>query len=409
MTGDEKNTSPLFDRKYLSISIHIILIILAGTLIVKAITDWASVYSVINYIFKIFSPFILGFCFAFVLNPLVNWIDLKIFKKIFKLKKKNASYYLSLFTTYALLIGLVVILMIFVVPQIYFSLVDLTNTITEQYFVIMEKLNNSPETWHNINIDSIISIVNNSIPQLVSYISGITTNLIPFLYNTSMSVIKGLWNVILGIIISIYMLGDRDNLLKNSKRLMYAIIPAHGSEVFLKTARESIAIFSNYVTGKTIDSLIIGCITFIIMSIVKLDFKLLISVLVGITNMIPYFGPFIGGAIGVLILLIKTPLDAIIFAILILIIQQFDGLYLGPKILGESTGLKPLWVIFGIMIGGSLFGVIGMLIGVPTVAVLSYILNIFIEYRLKKRDLNYIDGKVYSINKKPKAGQTPAD
>lgn len=406
MSDEEKNTSSILNKKYFAISIHVLLVILAGTIIIKAITDWASVYSVIIYVTKILSPFILGFCFAFILNPLINWIDSKIFKAAFKIKNKKISYYLSMLITYSIVIGLIVVLMIVVIPQIYVSLVDLTNIITEQYFIIMEKLYNLPETWHNINIDSIINIINNSIPQLVSYISGITTNLIPFLYNTSMSVLKGLWNVILGIIISVYMLGDRDNLLNNTKRLVFAIVPPRRSESVLKAGRESINIFSSYVTGKTIDSLIIGCLTFFIMSIFKLDFKLLISVLVGITNMIPYFGPFLGGAVGVLILLIKTPVNAILFAVLILIIQQFDGLYLGPKILGQSTGLKPLWVIFAVTVGGSLFGIIGMLIGVPTVAVLSYILNIFIESRLKKRNLNYVDGRVHSINKKTDDSQT---
>ncbi len=400
MTGEGKNNSPFFDKKYMVISIHLILVILAGSIIVKAITDWKSVYSVIGYVFRILSPFILGFCFAFILNPLVKWINSKFFKRFFKFRKEKTSLYLSLFVTYFILIGLVVILMFFVVPQIYFSLVDLSNIITEQYFIILNKLDNSPETWHNINIDSIISIVNNSIPQIVNYISGITTNLIPFLYNTSISVLKGVWNVILGIIISIYMLGDRDNLLKNIKRLIYALIPSKSSSVILKTARESVNIFSNYVTGKTIDSFIIGCITFILMSIFQLDFKMLISILVGITNMIPYFGPFIGGAIGVLILLIKTPLNAILFAVLILIIQQFDGLYLGPRILGESTGLKPLWVIFAIIVGGSMFGVIGMLIGGRTVAVVGNSPNSVSEDRLKNSEVNYVDGKVHSVQKK---------
>lgn len=402
MTGEEKNKSSFFDKKYLSISLHAIFVILIGTIIVKAITDWASIYSLITNIIKILSPFLLGFCFAFVLSPLVNWMDKRVFKKIFKIKKDKVSFYLSLFATYSILIGLVVVLLIFVVPQIYLSLVDLTDNITKQYFMIVEKLNEIPDTWHNINVDSIVSIINNSIPQLVNYISGITTNLIPFLYNTSISVLSGLWNMVIGIIISVYMLADKENLLKNFKRLMFAVIPSEGSESFIRTARESSTLFSKYVTGKTIDSLIIGCITFIVMFIFKLDFKLLISVLVGVTNMIPYFGPFIGGAIGVLILLISTPINALIFGIAILVIQQFDGLYLGPKILGESTGLKPIWVIFAIMIGGSLFGVIGMLIGVPTVAVLGHILNTFIEYRLTKRDLNYIDGKIHSIHKKSK-------
>lgn len=399
MTENDNTSFSIINKKYFSITLHIITIILIGALIIKAVMDWTSIYSVIKYIINILSPFIIGFCFAFILNPLVKWVNNKIFKKD-KFKNKNLSYYLSIALTYIVIIGLVIILLIFVIPQIYYSLVDLINIITEQYFIIVEKLNEAPDTWNNEQVDKLIGLITSVVPELVGYISSFTTNLIPLLYNTSLSVLMGLWNVILGVIVSIYMLADRDNLLRNFKRLMYAIIPPANSASIVKTGRESIDIFSRYVTGKTIDSLIIGIITFIVMCIFQLDFKLLISVFVGVTNMIPYFGPFIGGIAGFFILLIKTPLNALLFAVLILIIQQFDGLYLGPKILGESTGLKPLWVIFAIMIGGSLFGVIGMLIGVPTVAVISHILDIFINYRLEKRDINYVDGKVHSIKHK---------
>ena len=124
------------------------------------------------------------------------------------------------------------------------------------------------------------------------------------------------------------------------------------------------------------------------MTIFRFPYAVLISVLVGITNMIPYFGPYIGGAIGFLFVLIKNPIKALFFILLILVIQQFDGLFLGPKILGNSTGLKPLWVIFSITVGGSLFGVWGMFLGVPTVAVLSYILNLVVDHFLKKRNVS---------------------
>lgn len=402
MTENDKNTFSTTNKKYFTISLYILSIILIGSLIIKAIMDWQSVYSVILYIFNILSPFIMGFCFAFMLNPLVKAVCNKFFTKHFKFKKEKSAYYLSLMTTYVVLIGLIILLLIFVIPQIYYSLVDLKNVITEQYFIIMEKLTKSPNDFDNEQFDNFISIINNAVPQLVGYLSDFTTNLIPLIYNTSLSVITGLWNVILGIIISIYMLADRENILHHVKRLFYAVIPAEGSATIVRTGRESIDIFSRYVTGKTIDSLIIGVITFVTMTVFQLDFKILISVFVGVTNMIPYFGPFIGGIAGVMILLIKTPIDALIFGVLILIIQQFDGLYLGPKILGESTGLKPLWVIFAIMVGGSLFGVIGMLIGVPTVAVIAHILNIFINYRLEKRDLQYINGKVHAVIKKEK-------
>jgi predicted PurR-regulated permease PerM len=396
----------LKNRKYLSISLYAILVILVGAIIVKAITDWNSVLELFKHIISILSPFLLGFLFAFLMSPLVRWVDLNIFKKMFRVRKAKTSYYCSLALTYTFVIGLITALLIFVVPQIYYSLVDLTNTITKQYFVVVDKLEQMPDTWHDMNVNTLIESVTNAvqnlIPQLVSYITGITSNLIPFLFNTSLTLINGIVNTFLAIIISIYMLADKDNLMKNVSRFFYAVIPAGGSSIFLKTTRESINIFSRYLSGKTVDSIIIGLITFIVMSIFNLKFKLLVSVLVAITNMIPYFGPFIGGGIGAFILLIENPWDALVFIIIIFIIQQFDGIYLGPKIIGNSTGLKPLWVIFGITVGGSLMGVIGMLIGVPMVAVLSYILNIIIEYRLEKRDLNYVDGKLHSINKKAK-------
>lgn len=390
-------------KRYSTICFYIILVILAGAVIVKAVTDWQSVYSVFKYVFKIFSPFIMGIVFAFMLSPLVNWVNRRIFSKLFKGKRPKLSYGLAMTLTYTVIIGLVVVMLIVVVPQIYFSLVDLANKISEQYFIIMERLTElSNDPNNEFNLESLTSLINNSIPQLVTYLTDFTSNLIPILYNTSLSFLTGLWNVILGVIISLYILGDKDNLLYQAKRLLCAVVPAAGSETFFKVGRDSVRTFSKYVTGKSLDSFIIGCITFVVMCIFRLDFKLLISVLVGVTNMIPYFGPFVGGIIGALILLISNPLDALLFGVLILIIQQFDGLYLGPKILGESTGLKPLWVIFAIMIGGSLFGVIGMLVGVPTVAVIGNILDTFIKYRLDKRDINYKDGRTHSIKKKEK-------
>lgn len=402
---DEEESVSLFNKKYTSISLHAIIVILASMLIFKAVNDWNSISEIIGRTFKVLSPFIWGFGFAFVLNPMVEWFK-GLFQRITKSKRQGFVDALALIVTYFLVIGVLILVLIFVVPQIYTSLVDLTNIITAQYFIIMDKLSKAPDNWHNINVDSIMTMINNSIPQLVGYISGITTNLIPFLYNTSLTVIKALSNALMGIIISVYMLADKKNLTNTFSRFAYAVVPTRGSETFFSTLRESTNIFSKYISGKLLDSFIIGCITALIMSIFQLDFILLISVTVTVTNMIPYFGPFIGGGIGALILLIKSPVNALIFGIIIIFIQQFDGLYLGPKILGESTGLKPLWVIFGILVGGSLFGVIGMLIGVPCVAVLSYMLNLFVNHRLGSRDINYRDGKAYSVDKKKKAKNT---
>ena len=156
----------------------------------------------------------------------------------------------------------------------------------------------------------------------------------------------------------------------------------------MSVSKDCSAIFSSYVVGKSVDSLIIGIICFVAMLALKLPYAVLMSVIVGVTNMIPYFGPFIGAVPGVLLYLCFDPVKALIFAIMILILQQFDGWILGPKILGDSTGLTPLWVIFGITVGGAYWGVIGMFLGVPIVAVIAYLFNLFITSRLKKKNLN---------------------
>ena len=143
-----------------------------------------------------------------------------------------------------------------------------------------------------------------------------------------------------------------------------------------------------YIGIKALDSLIIGIMAFILLSIVNSEYAVLLSIIVGCTNMIPYFGPYIGGVMGGIIIVIVNPIQVIFFAILILVIQQFDGLFLGPKILGESTGLKPLWVIFAIVVGGALFGVLGMFLGVPVMAVICYITNLVVEHFLKKRNIS---------------------
>ena len=152
-------------------------------------------------------------------------------------------------------------------------------------------------------------------------------------------------------------------------------------------------IFNGFLFGKVIDSLIIGLLCLIAMTILRLPFALLLSVIVCITNLIPYFGPIFGAIPGVLIYLFMDPKLSLVFAIMILILQQFDGLYLGPKILGDLTGIKPLWVIFGITVGGAYFGVIGMFLGVPTVAVFMYLVDLFMEKKLQKKKLQLSDPK----------------
>ena len=203
------------------------------------------------------------------------------------------------------------------------------------------------------------------------------------LYSVSVSIVKWLINLLLGIVISIYMIYSKDMFRYEAKRVVYAIFPEEKGDVLCKTCRECNGIFSAFLISKAIDSLIIGCICCVAMNLLHLPYAVLLSVIVGITNMIPYFGPFIGAVPGVLIYLCTNWEYAIVFAVMIFILQQFDGIILGPRLLGQSTGLSPIWVIFAITVGGAYFGVIGMFIGVPVVAVIAYLCNTFLNSRLK--------------------------
>ena len=175
--------------------------------------------------------------------------------------------------------------------------------------------------------------------------------------------------------------------------MIYAVSPSKKEEEVWDTIKQCNHIFNGFLIGKVIDSLIIGIICLVAMIILQLPYALLLSLIVCITNMIPYFGPIIGAVPGVLIYLFIDPRLAIVFAVLILILQQFDGLYLGPKILGDQTGIKPLWVIFGITVGGAYFDVLGMFLGVPTVAVLTYLINLIIEKKLKRKNISSFDSQ----------------
>ena len=212
-------------------------------------------------------------------------------------------------------------------------------------------------------------------------------SLLPVVYSLSVSIVKMAINLLLGVMISIYMIYSKENFRYQGKRIVYAIFSEEKGDAICSTLRECNNIFGAFLISKAIDSLIIGCICCVAMNIIGLPYSVLLSVIVGITNMIPYFGPFIGAVPGVLIYLCTDWELALIFAIMILVLQQFDGLILGPRLLGQSTGLSPIWVIFAITVGGAYFGVLGMFVGVPVVAVVAYLINKLISSRLRGKKI----------------------
>lgn len=381
-----KNNKFESNKKYFTICIYTLFVILIGTLIIKLIISWNETKSSLNSIISAITPFLIGAFIAYLLNPLMKYLDKKLFRGLFKIKSAKVSKYSALALSYLFVIGIIYICFSYIIPQFMNSITELVQAIPAYYESIYDFLNNLEANYPNIDFNYINNLLVEAEPNLINTLKSFASNALPLIYTTGVSVIKGLLNMIIAIIVSIYMLSDKETISKNFKRMLYAFIPDNICDTLMRNLSECNKIFSSFIIGKSIDSLIIGIICFVSMSIFRMPYALIISVLVGVTNMIPYFGPFIGAVPGTLILILISPFKALGFLVLILVLQQFDGLYLGPKILGSSTGLKPLWIIIAITIGGNIAGVIGMFFGVPIMAVFAYLANNVITKRLNDKN-----------------------
>lgn len=392
------------NHNYFVISIYAISVILLSALGIYLIWHFNIISEHISHFIRIVFDFIIAFFIAYFINPIVKLIYNYLFIKLFKIKKETTGKILSILLAYLLVISLVILLLIYVIPQVIVSISDftvkLTDAIPSIYNKILHWLTISEEKFPLFNWEEIETHVKNAMPQVVK----LTTNFVTYLFekaiNISISFISAIISLLISIVVSAYMIMDRHLMIKNACRVVYAIFPKNNTVSICNTIRDCNQIFYNFVIGKALDSLIIGIITFLAMSVFKLEYSLLISLIIGVTNMIPYFGPFIGAIPGAIMLLIVNPIHSLIFVILIIIIQQFDGLYLGPKILGDSVGLKPIWIIFGITIGGAYGGVFGMFLGVPLIAIVAYLTNKFITSRLIKKNITLTDFEKIGIKRK---------
>lgn len=383
-----------WNKKYLTICLYAILVVIASVLIIKAVIDWDNVTSHINASLSVLSPFLWGAFIAFLINPLVKFFDKKVFGRIKPLKKHDKPRkMLSLLISYLLVILIVVIMFVYLLPQIGTSLTEIVNQVPTWIAQINDGLLKFEKDHPDFDYDMVNDFFNSITPQLMDFSKNVVTNVVPVIFTTSISVVKGLLNVLIAFIVSVYMVSDKKLLAKGFKRVLYSVASERAGDMIMETLRECYHIFSQFVLGKTVDSFIIGWICFFAMTILRLPFTPIISLIVGITNMIPYFGPFIGAVPGIVLILMVDPIKAVIFTVLIIVIQQFDGLYLGPRILGETVGLRPLWIIFAITVGGSIGGVVGMFLGVPVVAVFAYLMDRLLNKLVRKKNID-ISGKI---------------
>ena len=392
MNSHKKRHNFEWNSKYFTISVYSIFVILAGCIIFRLILNLAATLEVIRHFLGVMSPFLIGLLIAYMMNPFINLFYYSFFKRKLNVKRKKLFKLISIVISYIIVFGILGTCLTFVIPQLVESITELTTLIPDLYTSIMDRVTNLTKHGQNLSTPAAINIfLNQNLPKVYGYLEAFMGKSLPMLYDLSMQAIKIVFNMVIAIIISIYLSLDKKILLKAGKRFVYAAFSTSQARNLILTLKECNQIFSRYLSGKAIDSLIIGILCFILMTLLKLPLAVLISLIVGVTNMIPYFGPFIGAVPGTLIYLCTSPKDALIFVIMIFVLQQFDGLILGPRLLGQSTGLSPIWVIFGITVGGAYFGVVGMFIGVPVVAVFAFLLNKIISYRLRGKKVEALD------------------
>lgn len=369
-----------FNKKYLTIAAYTLGVVFLSAILVKGIADWDVTKSSIKSALNVLTPFIAGIIIAYILYPLVAWYN-RVLKKLLHIKKEGLRKGLAIFLAYATILIFILFVLLIVVPQIITSLSNLVSQIPGFYNEVLTFLKDLEKKHPDIDFSYLNNLLSEVAPQFMGLLKNLATNILPVIYNTGVSIIRGVINVFVALIISCYLLIDKDRLFRSIRRILAAFISIDKLDTGKKHLDKCNKIFSGFVIGKTIDSLIIGILCYIVMLILRLDYALLISVLVGVTNVIPYFGPFIGAIPSAFILLLIDPIQCLIFSIWILILQQIDGNLIGPKILGESTGVRPLWIIFAITIGGSLAGVLGMFFGVPILAIIFYLGDVWLKQR----------------------------
>ena len=385
-----------FDKKIKQAGIISFFVICGGILFYYCLFNSESFFSIGSKIILILMPFIYGFFIAYILNPVMIFIEEKIILpiriKISKksIKKKSVIRLFSVILTIGFFLSVVYALIIMVFPQVFESIQSIALKCPDYFNSFNDWLNKVID--NNKDLAKIIApymadvetwFIENVLPNLQEWLTNASTNIIGGVYSTISQLIK----FVLGIIIAIFLLLNKELYCAQVKKIIYAVLREERANNLINNIRFANKTFGGFLNGKIIDSLIIGILTFIILSICKIPYTMLISVVVGVTNIIPYFGPFLGAIPSIIILLMVNPRQALWFLIIIVIIQQLDGNFIGPKILGDSTGLSSFWVIFAITVFGGFFGVFGMFIGVPLFAVIYAAIRTFVNERLRKKQL----------------------
>lgn len=354
-----------------------------------------DISKVLKLIFNILRPIIYGLAIAYLLNPIVKTVERYLkpwVEKRFPNFKKTQKLCRGIGIVAALVVMLAVISALFnmLIPELYKSIRNLALTLPGQInealrnlTVLMSQDTTLGKFFTTFLTEATTFFQNWMRTDLLSQVNDFMSHLTEGVFN----VVNEVMNAVIGIIVSVYVLYSKEKFSMQSKKIIYALFKPSHANMILHLSIKSNTIFGGFIIGKIIDSAIIGVLCFVGLSILDMPYTVLVSVIVGVTNVIPFFGPYIGAIPSAILIMLSDPKMGIYFILFILVLQQLDGNVIGPKILGDSTGLSAFWVMFSILLGGGLFGFVGMILGVPTFAVFYYIVNMLINNKLEKRKL----------------------
>ena len=368
------------------------------------IKRYEGIYAAWNVLKAAFQPVIFGAAMAYLTNPMMELCEKNLLSFLLaperrwkpKNEQKLRSFVRAVSSILAMLVLLAIVwaFMSIVVPRFVSTLNELVNNIHEKVVNVLDWVDDA--TGHRFeaelmaakNSRNIDNAINQGVAFVRKYFNIVQQDqLVRTFAQLGINVGRVIVNLVIGFFVSVYALMIKETLKGQMKKLTYGVFPPKAANVMLEVMRKANEIFYAFIVGKIIDSTVIGIICYISMIIMGMPYGLLCSVIIGVTNVIPIFGPYIGAVPTVLLIFVTNPMQGIYFLIFVLILQQVDGNIIGPRILGNSTGVSSFWVVVAIVVGGSLFGVFGMLFGVPTIAVLGYVGGRIVNFLVRRRGL----------------------
>lgn len=386
-------------REHFQRGMTTLLVIIAGVLFFFAVWRFDELAAVVGKVFDVLMPIVYGLVIAFLLNPIVKRVEKLLSPRLNKVIKKEQTVHrisrsVGVIVSFIIAITVITALFNMLIPELYKSIYDLVVALPSHIDALGARANEflHEDTFLGKTLKSVLLesgealekwfldwVQNDLLRQTNTLMTNLTEGVI--------GVVNGLIDVLIGFIVAIYLLFGKEKFLGQGRKLIYAFNTPRRANIILHLASKTNKTFSGFIIGKIIDSAIIGVLCFIGLSILKMPYTLLVSVIVGVTNVIPVFGPYIGAIPSAILILLVDPMKGLYFIIFIFLLQQLDGNVIGPMILGDSTGLSAFWVMFAILIGGGLFGLVGMIVGVPTFAVIYYIIKMLIQQKLEQKRL----------------------